>query len=618
MSNHPLKYTPLQSFVELLFFTKLAERKLNEYKLDDSTRPILGFMTKPQQLTKFNDRPILNLDYSSFEEGSPENVQVDGVLHNVNTIEEFKLLDKLALLKKWGNELRDSVLLGHVPETFHLLTYSDLKKYRFYYWLAYPVLHLPWTVVNTQNNNEYELQIEEYLRDHEEAFFQVQDEEIAGLDKLLQTEDGTFVFVDSCLSPDGSPLVQLKNYLYLLAVKGFKDVLLLVYRNNGLSYTARLHLEDTFDKDETPKVTGWERTVQGKLGPKLADIGLLINPHQLAEQAVDLNLKLMKWRVAVQLDLEAVSEQKVLLLGAGTLGSYVARALMAWGVRHITFVDSGQVLYLNPVRQPLFAFKDCFSENGQGAYKATRASEALREIFPGVHSQGHVFEVPMIGHPGGETKSNYAKLEQLYKEHDAVFLLMDSREARWLPTVMGVALYKTVINAALGFDSYLVMRHTPLNMTDRLGCYYCNDVVAPADLLSDRTLDQMCTVTRPGGALMASALAVELYVALLQHPEKQRAPVGSGNLGEVPHQIRGFLHNFQQSKFSTPAYKHCLGCSDTVLTRLREEGWLFVEKCLESTDYLEEICGLKADQAVAEAAAAELDNLSLSDDEEFD
>ena len=47
------------------------------------------------------------------------------------------------------------------------------------------------------------------------------------------------------------------------------------------------------------------------------------------------------------------------------------------------------------------------------------------------------------------------------------------------------------MNAALGFDSYLVMRHgartpseTPADTKTpaRLGCYYCNDVVAPTDV----------------------------------------------------------------------------------------------------------------------------------------
>ena len=95
--------------------------------------------------------------------------------------------------------------------------------------------------------------------------------------------------------------------------------------------------------------------------------------------------------------------------------------------------------------------------------------------------------VPMAGHPIMDevvVRSEFEALHKLIDDHDAIFLLMDTRESRWLPTVMGKAAGKIVMSAALGFDSFVVMRHgtNSCETGQELGCYFCNDVVAPADV----------------------------------------------------------------------------------------------------------------------------------------
>ncbi|KAH9822035.1 ubiquitin-like modifier-activating enzyme ATG7 [Teratosphaeria destructans] len=434
---------------------------------------------------------------------------------------------------------------------------------------------------------------------------------------------------------------------------------------------------------ELPKITGWERNEQNKLVSRVVDLAAYMDPTRLADQAVDLNLKLIKWRISPSIDLETIKRTSCLLLGAGTLGSYVARGLMGWGVRKITFVDNAKVSFSNPVRQPLYDFKDC--EDG-GVRKAERAADVLSEIYPGMDANGYNLSVPMAGHPiidEHRVKKEFEKLKYLIENHDAVFLLMDTRESRWLPTVMGKAAGKIVINAALGFDTYVVMRHglkpdqpqarsalddspgarVPVQADDKkdppktsasdpieptpsgvktegeeeLGCYFCSDVVAPADSLKSATLDQQCTVTRPGAAPLASSLAVELLVSILQHRLKARAPApqpptsgsanqiqpapptdpslpGSHPLGTVPHQLRGYMSTWQTIQVKGKAYDCCAACSQKVVDAYQKDGWEFVKRAVTEKGYVEEISGLAEVQRRAEEMEKEIEE--FDDDEE--
>lgn len=411
-----------------------------------------------------------------------------------------------------------------------------MKKYKFTYWFAYPALHSDPTWKRNGPSEHLTANESTALVDRvgtwrlsvdgrEHGFFlakkvpgkpQNTDEQQEGeeedssynlsyrweVDSLRRFEDGFFndvaqedqyvCFADSSTHAEG-PSWPLRNLLVLIR-KRYKisKVKILCYRDTwakrheAKSVILPLEMESvpTAELSEMPKVTGWERASNGKLQARQANLGEYMDPTRLADSSVDLNLKLMKWRLAPDLDLDLIKNTKCLLLGAGTLGGYVSRNLLGWGVRKITFVDYGKVSYSNPVRQPLFEFEDC--TNG-GKAKAETAAAMLKRIYPGVEAEGHSLSVPMLGHPftnEERTKADLEKLKGLIEQHDVIFLLMDTRESRWLPTVMGKAAGKIVMNAALGFDSYVVMRHgaESKDPSQGLGCYFCNDVVAPADV----------------------------------------------------------------------------------------------------------------------------------------
>ena len=82
------------------------------------------------------------------------------------------------------------------------------------------------------------------------------------------------------------------------------------------------------DNDNIGSTIGWEKNEKQVLAPRVVDMSESMNSEKLAESAVSLNLKLMKWRIQPNINLDIVKNTKCLLLGSGTLGCNIARCLL--------------------------------------------------------------------------------------------------------------------------------------------------------------------------------------------------------------------------------------------------------------------------------------------------
>ncbi|XP_057314332.1 ubiquitin-like modifier-activating enzyme ATG7 isoform X2 [Hydractinia symbiolongicarpus] len=683
-----LQYLPFASAVDIGFWHKLTKNKLEHYKLDDSAQKITGSFVNNDP----NGLPCrINVDFTAFDVEKvshvPRSFKCPGSIFIKNTTEEFKNCDKKLLVKDAANKIVSDIKSGAVeknPELlnrFLVLTFADLKKYHFYYWFAFPAVSLKENFVVasqktiTEACNKEELASLQTCYDslnqilgHDPSVFLLKKSSNAFLSAQLHEWDSfyqndsevTIGFSDpSTLSEHpGWPLRNLLTYVAYKRGKNIKKLTVICYRDRIRDGRREIEHSLVIEFNEIPQIDlnedetvaiGWEKNQRDKMGPRMVNLSSTMDPVKLAESAVDLNLKLMRWRLVPDLNLEKISATKCLLLGSGTLGCNVARSLLGWGVRTITFVDNSKVSYSNPVRQTLFAFEDCL--NG-GKPKAQAAADSLKRIFPGVNSSAYELSIPMPGHSVVEKDEERIKrdvelLEKLIEEHDAIFLLMDTRESRWLPTVIANSKEKILINAALGFDTFMIMRHgfrTKTKPTEssnetlssksvrmcgsQLGCYFCNDVVAPGNSMLDRTLDQQCTVSRPGVSMMASALAVELLVSILQHPLGPLAPAEtSANenhltaefetpLGIIPHQLRCFLSRYHTVLPATLAFDKCTGCSPLVIEAYEREGFKFLKQAFNIPKYIEDMTGLtELHNSIVDADIWELSDMDDDDDD---
>ncbi|KAK7682580.1 hypothetical protein QCA50_014380 [Cerrena zonata] len=168
-----VQFTPLSSLVEPNFWHALTNLKIDVLRLSDETVSITGSYSSGRS---FVDRETgneialgCNIDmggsaFSTDVQLPPNSVSASGIFKNYNTIEEFKAADKTALFNQAADEIWNSIEKGSTSSLtrFLLITFADLKKYKYYYWFAFPAFVAKpawdvdgdWAAASTQFNNE--------------------------------------------------------------------------------------------------------------------------------------------------------------------------------------------------------------------------------------------------------------------------------------------------------------------------------------------------------------------------------------------------------------------------------------------------------------------------------
>jgi ubiquitin-like modifier-activating enzyme ATG7 len=157
-TNAVLQFAPFASQVSSSFWASLAKLKVDRLQLSQenvalSGKYSIGRSVIDRMTGKLVPLPVgLHIDGKALEEvdkesdnrNKTEEVELLGELKNFNTVEDFKNADKGLILNALGQELLDIIENSPNPleklNTFTILSFADLKKFKFIYWFAYPAL----------------------------------------------------------------------------------------------------------------------------------------------------------------------------------------------------------------------------------------------------------------------------------------------------------------------------------------------------------------------------------------------------------------------------------------------------------------------------------------------
>lgn len=214
---------------------------------------------------------------------------------------------------------------------FLLLSYGDLKKYRFHYLFGFPALNFPEPLKATDNvplftmfNEEQRKQLQESYeelrgysddstnRTDEFAFLIIRNGDnittlkLCEWEKAIDNSDEILIGMSDPSGVDGHAGWPTRNLCILIAVQ-MKSLL---ERNNNTiriaflrqwrkefdesSFVSTIPISPSSLDSKVPHSVGWEKDSKQKTRPKYIELSSTMDPEQLAASQTSLNLQLMK------------------------------------------------------------------------------------------------------------------------------------------------------------------------------------------------------------------------------------------------------------------------------------------------------------------------------------
>ena len=167
-----VQFAPFQSLVEPAFWHALTDLKIDVLRLSDDAVPLTATYTTGRSITDretgkdialastlsvggdaFSKTPqsVFLVLSNALPLSSPPSITLNrvpqsaiaatGSFKNFNTIEDFKNADKSALFNALADEIWTSITVDKstaLLNRFLLITFADLKKYKYFYWFAFP------------------------------------------------------------------------------------------------------------------------------------------------------------------------------------------------------------------------------------------------------------------------------------------------------------------------------------------------------------------------------------------------------------------------------------------------------------------------------------------------